>query len=240
MEKEKEIEKIDYNLLKLRTGTWDRNIFRSVAELNEYNLTEFSPEDYIIDIGTHVGGFCWACAMRGAKNIDTFEASSENFTLAWQNVEVLKNLYPDLKITANNFAVYRSDMSEELVDKMVLHFSGINGENTGGGNVLHSTEGEEVKCKRLDSIIGDKQVDLLKLDCEGSEFPILLTSKKLSQVKKILGEFHEGDAPQNLNMSYDKFTMVLLKEHLEAEGFEVTYEHHKVEPRLGLFTATRK
>jgi len=233
------MQKIDYSKLKFRSGTWDRDIFRSVAELNEYKLTEFQPDDQVIDIGTHIGGFTWACALKGAKNIKTYEASSDNFSLARQNIETLKELYPDLSVEVNNFAVFRSDLSEEVVSETVLHFSGIHNENTGGGNVLYSTVGEEVKCIRLDSIIGDRQVKLLKLDCEGSEFPILLTSAKLDQVECIIGEFHEGDVPKHLNMPYERFTIKLIKEHLESQGFKVTYEHDKTVPTLGLFKAIK-
>ena len=123
-----------------------------------------------------------------------------------------------------------------------MHFSGIHNENTGGGNVLTNTEGLEVEWVSLDSIIGESKVRMLKLDCEGSEFPILLTSKKLNQVKEIVGEWHAiGNVPSHLNMPYKEFTFDLLKEYLEKQGFEFTYiKPNPGDSNLGNFKAINK
>lgn len=42
----------------------------------------------------------------------------------------------------------------------------------------------------LDNIIGDRHIDILKLDIEGSEYPALKACTCLNQVDLILGEFH--------------------------------------------------
>lgn len=227
---------IDYSKLHFREETWDRNIFCSVAELNEYGLDcEFKEDDLIIDIGSHVGGFIWAAGLRGAKRIVSLEAFKDNYELAKKNAEVLSSIIGKNNIMVFNKAVYRNDLVEQ---KGILHFSGIHNENTGGGNILTNTEGLEVEWISLDSIIGESKVRMLKLDCEGSEFPILLTTKKLNQIEEICGEYHEMDVPAHLNMPYEKFTMSLLREHLENNGFIIT--QRAIDSRLGVFKATKQ
>ena len=69
----------------------------------------------------------------------------------------------------------------------------------------------------------------MKLDCEGSEFPILLTSKLLSKADRIIGEYHEVDstamkylAPIAKLPHYKEYKTQMLVEKLEQKGFEVT------------------
>ena len=93
---------------------------------------------------------------------------------------------------------------------------------------------------------GRKRVKLLKIDCEGSEFPILFTSQTLHLIDDIRGEFHEygGDhdphsIPENARVEgFDRFTIEELTKVLEREGFTVTSERSG-DTNLGLFFATR-
>jgi hypothetical protein len=99
-------------------------------------------------------------------------------------------------------------------------------------------------------------VRLLKLDCEGAEWPILLTSRRLHLIDEICGEFHEigGDfleinedrpaqRPVFSFANVEKFTIDLLVEHLTDAGFTVTWHRHTrpggAIEGLGLFFATR-
>ena len=104
---------------------------------------------------------------------------------------------------------------------------------------------------------GEKQVRLLKLDCEGAEWPILLTSQRLHLIDEICGEFHEiGGQFLEINENRlleqpvfslgncRKFTIDALVKHLEDAGFTVSYRRHKrptgALEGLGLFFATRE
>ena len=82
---------------------------------------------------------------------------------------------------------------------------------------------------------GRTRVRMVKVDCEGSEYPILLTSKTLHLVDAIVGEFHEfgtDDEPHTgINEilrvpNYDRFTIKVLKQALERAGFDVAVEYH--------------
>ena len=177
----------------LRGGTCDSKIFNTVVNENQYQLPErFHSTDVVIDVGAHVGSFAYACNKRGARTIVAFEPDNENFKLAWSN---LKPLGPRVRIYGK--AVWRSDRHPTS-----LIYSGYNSASptldTGSGTVL--VQGEEkpsqtrnmVSCIGLDRILQRfKRVRLLKLACEGAEWPILFTSKELRRVEEICGKYQE-------------------------------------------------
>ena len=50
-----------------RPETTDSAIFTNVVDDNEYNLPQsFEPDDIVVDIGAHIGGFSYAALERGA------------------------------------------------------------------------------------------------------------------------------------------------------------------------------
>ena len=91
----------------------------------------------------------------------------------------------------------------------------------------------------LDAIIERAgTVGLLKIDAEGSEYPILATSRRLDRVEAIVGEYHEVDAV-DASMRVPglaDWTGDALMDLLEERGFEIA-----VRPvgRVGLFRAIR-
>ena len=134
--------------------------------------------------------------------------------------------------------------------------------NTGSVSVIWGGR-EPVPKLAFDEIVdlatnhGEKQVRLLKLDCEGAEWPILLTSQRLHLIDEICGEFHEiGGQFLEINENRlleqpvfslgncRKFTIDALVKHLEDAGFTVSYHRHKrptgALEGLGLFFATRE
>ena len=185
-------------MFRFRPQTCDWNVYYSVVELNEYRLPEkFASTDVIIDVGAHIGSFAWACLQRGAGLVVAFETDGWNLELAR---EYLAECAPRVRL--NRRAVWRSDRPATE-----LWFSGYAmapGElNTGGGNVLGDVSvetdndhvgappGERVTTIALDEVLREfPQVRLLKLDCEGSEWPILMTSSELGRVEAVCGEFH--------------------------------------------------
>ncbi len=173
---------------KFRPGTIDETVYKSVVDLNEYRVPNELPGcDLVIDIGAHIGSFSHLCWNHGARTIEAFEPDSENFQCAQNNLA-------GTSVVVKQLAVWRSDRRDPT-----LHHSGYTemlldgpdpvGINTGGGNVFSST-GQKIEVVSLDDVIGDRRVSILKLDCEGSEFPILLTSRKLKNIRTIVGEYH--------------------------------------------------
>src|SRR3954451_1163926 len=249
-----------------RDGTLDQAIFNGVLVLNEYRLPErFAPGDIVIDVGAHIGSFAEAVVSRGCENVFCIEPDRSNFEIA------AANLRPHIeagRVELVRGAAWRSDRNADDLRFDGYHafpesFPGMAGIiNTGGGSVIWGG-GEPVAKVAFDDIVdrvtnrGERRVRLLKLDCEGAEWPILLTSQRLDLIGEICGEFHEIGG-EFLEISEDRpvqapvfsfqgvtsFTVELLVDYLTAAGFAVTWHRH-VRPGgavegLGLFFATRE
>ena len=138
----------------------------------------------------NIGSFTYACLKRGAKNIYSYEAERQNYGMSQKNIKWgIERGYVNLY----NLAVFRSDIQE---DKILITHSTVDRKNTGGISVIWHGNKEIYSYGKIDTICLDrilekfKKVKLMKIDCEGSEYPILLTSKMLNRIEYICGEYH--------------------------------------------------
>jgi FkbM family methyltransferase len=249
-----------------RNGTLDQAIFNGVVVFNEYRLPDrFAASDIVIDVGAHIGSFAEAVLSRGCEKVYCIEADGANFEIATENLRPhIENGHVQLV----RGAAWRSDRNTDELYFDGYHsfpksFAGMEGIlNTGNGSVVWGS-GEPVAKIAFDDIVdlvtnhGEHRVRLLKLDCEGAEWPILLTSKRLGLISEICGEFHEiggqfleisEDRPANQPTfsfaNVEKFTVDVLVDHLSDAGFTVTWRRHTrptgAVEGLGLFFATRE
>lgn len=222
---------------KERAGTWDHDMFNSVVLFDEYRLTDvYEPTDVAIDVGAHIGCFSWLAIQRGFGKVYAFEVDDDNF-------EILRNNVSPLPVVAVHGAVWRSDKAETL---RLGHCS--NSMNTGGHCVVGSAGAtttpiasvipfDEVVITAATDCI-KRRVRMVKMDCEGSEFPILYTATTLDLIDEIVGEYHAWDiAPDHVKEF--SFQMSDLAAHLEKAGFSVQWAPHEGEQNLGLFRAKR-
>lgn len=231
----------------------ERTIFADVALWDSYGINKmhFAPGDVVLDIGAHVGIVSYMCYLRGSRAILAFEPEVKNFERLARHVGDLEGIEPA------NLAVFRSD---QPVGSALAH-SGYDGENTGGGSVMFAgglvetflqemltsdAPLQPVDVIALDEILAQVgHVSFLKLDCEGSEFPILLTSRLLERVERIVGEYHEMTAPVFAALDpraqidgYTEYRVEDLVVCLERAGFQVNIKPSA--PYMGIFSATRK
>ncbi len=177
----------DVCTFQLRHGTQDKEVYDQVVLNNQYRLPDTLPGDsVIIDIGANVGAFAVACLARGAGTVVCFEPCPLNFQQLMANVSPWPGQAPCF-----NAAVWRSDKREKI--KFVSP-----GANTACGAVTaHEVIGAEVTAMGLNELIyhvtngGERRVNILKIDAEGAEYPILYTCKNLSLVDEIIGETHQ-------------------------------------------------
>jgi len=235
------------NNLYLRPGTFDQYIFKSIVNHNEYEMTpDLVKDKVILDIGAHIGSFAFLCLSMGAKKVYAFEPDPDNFFALKQNMS--KNFDED-RFELHNEAVWRSDDDAEDIP-----YSGYF-DNTGGGNVLFGksnlydrTDSYLVPTVPFDKVLSEieEKIDLLKLDCEFSEFPILLTSKKFNDITHVIGEFHEIGGEYNPELTipehakvgnYEKYTINDLEGYFENLGYE--FQHKRTMKHLGIFKATK-
>ncbi len=241
-------------------------IFNGVVVLNEYRLpARFDPADIVIDVGAHIGSFAYAVVTRGGEHVYSIEPDRANCTYARQYLEpYIQKGYVQLI----EGAVWRSDPNDDELRFDGYHFfprsfAGMEAVlNTGSGSVIWGV-GDQVEKIALDDVIdlatshGERRVRLLKLDCEGAEWPALLTSRRLELIDEIVGEFHEIGGPF-LEIGEDRpaspqvfhtdrvacFTIDELVRTLREAGFHVTSCRHRrpdgALEGLGLFFAARE
>lgn len=188
----------------LRRDTFDQAITDTVVV--DYGLPpRFRDGDVVLDLGCHIGAFAIRAANRGARVVG-YEASRENYALARMNTAA----FPGIEIRWA--AVWRSD-----VDTGELQLTpSPDPVNTGGASVIFSDEASyheflgqppaepsdgtppgrpvshAVPTVSLDEILRELgRVRLLKIDVEGAELPIFLTSRELARIDEIVGEIHE-------------------------------------------------
>jgi FkbM family methyltransferase len=203
---------------------------------NEYRLpARLEQRDVLLDVGAHVGSFTYAALKRGAGAVYCCEADPDNFRLLRHNMRP----YADRARLSFN-AVWRSDQAVSH-----LHFDNPNPRATGAGGVSAGAAGRTVPARAFDDLVseatrGGRRIRLVKLDCEGSEWPILLTSRKLDLVDSLAGEYHLGDYSGPFAVDgFPEFTPAVLERHLTDQGFRVRTLPLMKNPALGHFFAER-
>ena len=209
--------KDDECVAKFRNGT--KCIIRdksdSVVFLENFFLDSYTREkgfdikenDLVIDVGGHVGYFTIYAAKK-AKNgkIITFEPSKESFN-------VLKN---NLKINNIQNVIIENVGVGAKSGTAILN---VDTTNSIGNSIFYSSknsEKEDIRITTIPEIVKKykiKSIDLLKLDCEGAEFEIILNlpSTILNTIKKISVEVHK----------IENFDIVDIEKFLVKNNFSV-------------------
>lgn len=170
----------------------DTSVVSDIYFNTPYTKADFQIKDNwtIIDIGANVGIFSTYAIKQGTGiKVFSYEPTIDNFSYLLSNIKQNKL---ENNIKAFNFAV-----TKHAGDKLKLYIN--NGGS--GGNSLYSEQVEKtsnvetVLTTSLKKIIEEnklKEIDLLKIDCEGAEYEILLNSSinDLLKVKRIVIELH--------------------------------------------------
>lgn len=210
-------------------NAWDKFIFNEVYNKNEYEISTLDKNDIVLDIGSHIGGFTKLAMDKGSENVFSFEANPDN-------CKELRNKLSGYPVRLTEGAVFRSDIDIKTI-KLKLD----NLENYSSGNSMTLN----VPVVKLDDVLSKfDKVKLMKIDVEGAEFPILLTSKLLGKVENIIGEFHEIDDMEKLNpdsiiKGYNGYFRSDLKSYLESYGFTVEMKEAKWSNKHGQFSAKK-
>lgn len=219
----------------VRSKSDDRSIWTSVVDDDEYRIDTLQPEDVVLDIGMHTGSFCHRAWLAGSQRIYGYEVDTENYRLAQANVGGRAQIA--------NCAVVRSDDRKSDPVYYTGYVPMEHELNTGVGTIF-GHEGAPIKTLCLDDIIAltGMGVRLMKLDTEGSEWPILYTSQRLHLVREIVGEWHLNHPEIEEQFGLPPCNLQALADHLRTWGFLARFyarEEDMPNPVVGYFRATR-
>jgi len=152
------------------------------------NRIDFKPGDVVIDIGAHIGFFAIYTALRFPEIlIHSFEPFPENYELLQQNLQ------------RNGITTVRTYQQGVSGDGRLLEMV-TNPQNSGSASCYSRTleygRTSGLPSTTLDHIFDSLSVDkckLLKIDCEGSEYEILSSTRSLAKVEYLSGEFHQNE-----------------------------------------------
>jgi FkbM family methyltransferase len=191
------------NGLKIHLSEHPHDIIAVFVVFARQDYGKIDPHSLVVDIGANIGVFSLYAAHSNARRVLAYEPNRESFDCLRRNIQ------------ANHL--------EEVIEPHRLAVSSVAGEEvmfprtSSPYNAIAMGEGdsdyEVVETIDLSAMLGDTaQVDLLKLDCEGSEYDILLKSDEnlLSRIDKIRLEFHLGREGE-------------LQAHLRRHGFTLRH-----------------
>ena len=226
----------------LRPGTNDEAIYNSVVTQNEYRLPKALQLDaVVVDIGVHIGSFSHLALTRGAGAVFGFEPEPSNYACARQNLAPFGD-----GVHLYNHAVWRSDVPGQHLPFYASSDPKMPGGDADLGERRSARQGGAVRRdRRPRQPRRGVRISVLKVDCEGAEFPILLTSRLLDRIDRIVGEYHElrAQLPAHVRIpGYNEFVIEGLAAGLERAGFAVSWERQTTAMfgDLGLFFAERR
>jgi len=172
----------------------------------------------IIDIGANVGFFTlFAVSNYPSARVYSFEPVGANFVQLKKNAD----LNPDFPISCCNEAVYDKCGQVQINYESAGEFSTTANVSASSGTTGHS---ENVRCTTLESVFQRYAIeicDLLKMDCEGSEYAIVYSCPKaiLKRISQMAIEVHEGPAPED--------NIDALEQYLSDKGYTTErYQRH--------------
>ncbi|MDH4358880.1 MAG: FkbM family methyltransferase [Candidatus Berkelbacteria bacterium] len=142
----------------------------------------------VVDIGAHEGVFSLFCAQY-SNRVYAFEPDPENYATFEKNLA----LNSSLKVKLYNLAVASSSGKKKFYSRL----DRVSGGLVSWFNPLNSStkviEIDSISLENIFRILGNRNIEILKVDCEGAEFEIFrsLPPKYLKKINSIAIEIHE-------------------------------------------------
>jgi FkbM family methyltransferase len=222
----------DGRTLRVRRDCQDFHVFHRIWLRDEYRLARARPRALgcVVDLGANVGYFA-ALAAPLARRVICYEPVPDNFDLLLYNTAGLANVESvraAVSDKAGTIRIYRPETPG---------MSAVHSAYPGAGGKL-GAEYDEAPCITLDELFLRHRVercDLLKVDVEGSEYPILYGASPatLARALRIYGEYHDV-APEDPRTRVDAFAAFL-----RGRGFAVEVLPKRRKSNQGMFFATR-
>ena len=192
----------------------DSLVFLENFFLDSYDREEgftIKENDTVVDIGAHIGYFTiYAAKKANHGRVLSFEPSQESFSVLEKNLKI-NNIQ---NVNIENIGV-RSESGTSILyvdrDNEIGNSMFSNDKNLIKENVQVTSISEIIKKYKIESI------DLLKLDCEGAEYEIILglSTDVVNKIKRITIEVHK----------IDNFDITDIEKFLINNNFQVKTEY---------------
>ncbi|SEJ42752.1 methyltransferase, FkbM family [Dyadobacter sp. SG02] len=196
-------------------------VFKEIFMADVYNigtLTGVMPDDpLVIDIGANAGFFD-ILLLSKTKNAQIYAYEPLSSNIERMRSIASSNRRFDKSVTINPFAVTGTPCemlrlyAQDTEDNQVVA-SSLKGFNTDNTKELWIPA---VSFSEIMAGIPKAKVDLLKMDCEGSEYDIILNTPPdvVRRVERMLVEVHDIDS---------QFNVITFSQYLEELGYHVSY-----------------
>ena len=184
----------------------------------------------VVDIGAGVGDFSILAAYSHPRTkVIAYEPFAGSFELLGENIcsNHLENIFPFEQAVWKEAGLVNLNQTDgeplQISSNQPVELGG-----DGAGRSVHAVSLQDVLDKQA-----VERIDLLKLDCEGAEYPILMGAAKetLSRVDRIIMEYHDLGEEQN---------HVALASALLDAGYRVFTWQNIVHEDIGYLFATRE
>jgi len=166
--------------MQYRPGTHDQYVF---GEATGYLKVPIREDDVVLDVGAHIGAFTALAVAEGASKIIAYEPHPESFTLLRVNLKKFK------QVKMVRAAVLGTSDSRTTVEFF------LQADNTSGHSIHHfrGRNTTSVPAISISQVFSEERITYMKLDCEGSEYDLLINSKPLPKsVRCVTMEIHFG------------------------------------------------
>lgn len=197
-----------------REGTNDYNTARASLDEDEYGLRGRKVEGLCLDVGGYLGTVSLGLLIDNPKaRVIVVEPVPDNADLIERNA-VVNGVADRLELVRGAVGVSGSDVTVRYRyegDEMELHHAFVGNATNVSDHVPH----QEVTYRAHDirDLVGDAEVTLCKIDCEGGEWPFLATPG-LEQLREIVGEWHPTALPDRSIGSRDALGRLLGDTHV--------------------------
>jgi FkbM family methyltransferase len=211
----------------------DFQLIGEIFEVNEYNIYS-GKEKLIVDIGMNIGlTSLFMANMPSVREVHSFEPFDTPYQRALKNFAL--NPHIAWKIKANRYGLSdKNTQSSVLISQDATIGTSVRGISSGIAETIEVRNAADV-IRSLSAKAEAENLDLIvKIDCEGSEFPIFEVLEKEQLLKKIdatVIEWHKW-------WSAEKTQQDLIRPLLDAK-FIVIDRTAPTNPHAGLLYAVR-
>ena len=184
-------------------------------EDDSYKIDELPlPRPVVVDVGAHIGCFAKRmhdrnpsariiCVECCPENVPALEKNAGHFATVVsaavtyeQEVALLNAVYPNCVSTGGSTVITRAELERRVAEHQASAQASTNDATSADAPPRvgeYWADFRPIRTLTLEDLMREHQfqrIDVLKLDCEGSEFSILSKTPSLNRIGIIVGEYH--------------------------------------------------